>query len=100
MKIMTFSEQDHRKKLIFRSRRGLIELDMMLTHYCNSTLHKLDAKYLVAYEYLLDLQDQDLLALVLNDQSTDIDVNVFIPDRFQSDCEFLIKQIQKSYREK
>ena len=58
------SQDDHaarRKRLAMRSmRRGIKEMDLILTAYAEARLTAMDAEALAAYEALLSENDQDL----------------------------------------
>jgi len=54
-----FSEAD-RKRLYWHSRRGMLELDLLLVPFALARLSDLDDAMLFSYEALLAEEDQDL----------------------------------------
>jgi succinate dehydrogenase flavin-adding protein (antitoxin of CptAB toxin-antitoxin module) len=61
---MSFIDATEIKRLRWRSRRGLLELDLVLERYLAQRLDKLDQTELCAYRRLLDLPDTDFLDIV------------------------------------
>lgn len=53
------------KRLLWHSRRGMRELDLMLLPFARETLHELDEEQLSLYRSLLQEQDQDLFAWLI-----------------------------------
>ena len=53
-------EEAHRKRLLWHSRRGMLELDLLLVPYAQHHLPEMDATALAGYEALLAQEDQDL----------------------------------------
>ena len=58
-----FSASD-RSRMRWRSRRGLLELDLILTRFLATEFDQLDDAQLGTYVQLLDLPDNDFLDLV------------------------------------
>jgi antitoxin CptB len=58
---MQFTEADL-KRLYWHSRRGMLELDLLLVPFATNCLDKLDAAQLEDYRTLLQEEDQDLWA--------------------------------------
>ncbi|WP_157670488.1 succinate dehydrogenase assembly factor 2 [Chitinibacter sp. GC72] len=52
------------KRIIWRSRRGLLELDLQLERFVNEVLPTLNAQELAVYEQILLLPDWDFLEYV------------------------------------
>lgn len=52
------------KRMRWRSRRGLLELDIIIERFLNSDFDTLSYEELAAYRELLTLEDNDLLDLV------------------------------------
>ena len=57
------------ERLKWRSRRGLLELDIVFERFWNAT-HELDEREARALEALLELPDNDLLDLVMGRAET------------------------------
>jgi antitoxin CptB len=55
----------HRRRLRWRTRRGLLENDLILTRFLDRYASELDAGQLDALNTLLDQTDNDLLDLLL-----------------------------------
>ena len=53
-----------KKRIRWRSRRGLLELDIVLERFLAAGFDALDEHGLVAYRRLLDLDDNDFLDVV------------------------------------
>lgn len=63
---MISPEEARLKRIRMRAwRRGTKEMDLVLGHYCDEMLPKLDAAKLDALEALMDENDQDLMAWML-----------------------------------
>ena len=58
-------------QLRWHSRRGLLELDLLLQRFLDREFDRLSADELAVYRRLLDLQDNDLLDLVNGRQHSD-----------------------------
>lgn len=58
-----------RARLKWRSRRGMLELDLMLSRFVAVSLDKLDAQKLSAYESLLENIDPDLFNWLMGYQT-------------------------------
>ncbi len=56
---MKFSEEDL-KRLYWHSRRGMLELDLLLVPFARDQLRQLDEADLALYQELLQEEDQDL----------------------------------------
>lgn len=54
-----------RKKLHWHSRRGMLELDLLLIPFVNRQLEFLDDRQLTLYQSLLRCEDQDIFAWLL-----------------------------------
>ncbi len=52
------------RRLSWRCRRGLLELDIVLQHFSEQYLAELSASELVAFDGLLDLPDNEFLDVV------------------------------------
>jgi antitoxin CptB len=60
-----FENRDH-DRLRWHCRRGLLELDILLTRFLDQQLLSLTKQELVELDQLLQLQDNDLLDVVLD----------------------------------
>jgi antitoxin CptB len=61
-----------RKKLRWRSRRSLLELDLILQKFVDSdSFNFLDSRDLLTYQQMLEFEDGYLLSLFLNQQSAE-----------------------------
>lgn len=58
------------QRLRWRSRRGLLEMDLILERFLAQHLASLSAEEWVAYDRLLDLPDNDFLDLVMEKKDT------------------------------
>jgi succinate dehydrogenase / fumarate reductase iron-sulfur subunit/antitoxin CptB len=58
------------KRIRWRSRRGLLELDLVLERFLARKFDSLDAREMTAYRRLLELDDTDFLDVV--DGKTDL----------------------------
>ncbi|MBL8510331.1 MAG: succinate dehydrogenase assembly factor 2 [Betaproteobacteria bacterium] len=58
---------DHRRhdRVRWRARRGLLELDLILTRFLDSQLNSLSDNQLSTLEQLLQLEDNDFLDLLM-----------------------------------
>lgn len=56
---MKFNEEDL-KRMYWHSRRGMLELDLLLVPFAGNHLQELDASLLSMYQELLKEEDQDL----------------------------------------
>lgn len=65
----------HFNKLYWRSRRGLLELDLLLLPFLTDCYAGLDASLRTAYESLLSCEDPDILSW-LNGQSRSDDPRI------------------------
>lgn len=54
------SEEARKKRMLWHSRRGMLELDLLLVPYAESRLPGMDQEALASYETLLGEEDQDL----------------------------------------
>ncbi len=54
------------KKLVWHSRRGMLELDLLLLPFARERVRELDADLQEAYVALLRSEDQDLFAWLVN----------------------------------
>ena len=57
------------QKLLWRSRRGMLELDKLFRHYLTEHGYRLIADELVLFERLLECQDQDLFEVFTGKKS-------------------------------
>lgn len=55
------------KKLIFKTRRGMLELDLLLKKYVENHFHNMTTLQMEQFEKLMDLHDPDLLDLLVNE---------------------------------
>lgn len=53
-----------KRKIRFQTRRGLLELDLVLGRFMEREFEQLNDEELTAFVEILEFQDQDLLALV------------------------------------
>jgi len=56
------NSESHLKKLYWRSRRGLLELDLLLPPFLADCYPKLDDSCQAAYESLLACEDPDIMS--------------------------------------
>jgi len=61
------SDPANRARLRWRSRRGLLENDLILTHFLDRHEAELSDEQVDALTRLLDLSDNDLMGLLLTD---------------------------------
>jgi succinate dehydrogenase / fumarate reductase iron-sulfur subunit/antitoxin CptB len=61
---MTDIDEVEKKRMRWRSRRGLLELDLVLERFLAQRFDALSQDQLQAYRTLLDLPDTDFLAVV------------------------------------
>ena len=61
---MTLIDPIEMKRIRWRSRRGLLELDLVLERFLAQRFETLSQPQLVAYRELLDLPDNDFLDVV------------------------------------
>ena len=59
------------QKLLWRSRRGMLELDALFRHYLTGYGDELSAAELGLFERLLECQDQDLFDVFAGNKSLD-----------------------------
>lgn len=59
------SDEAQRRRLRWRSRRGLLENDLVLTRFLDAHEQSMSDAQVVGYHQLLDLTDNDLLDLIL-----------------------------------
>jgi antitoxin CptB len=57
------------KKLIFKTRRGMLELDLLLRKYIENNFSHMTDEQISQFESLMDLHDPDLLDLLINENS-------------------------------
>jgi antitoxin CptB len=68
-----------RERIRWRCRRGLLELDLILTRFLERHLQALDAAQIAALDTLLNMPDNDLLDLVMGrTHSVDPDVALLL----------------------
>ncbi len=58
----------NKAKLLWRCRRGVKELDVVLTRYLESCYDAANAADKQAFEYLLECQDPDILRYILRQE--------------------------------
>lgn len=66
----TFSETEKRR-IRFQTRRGLLELDILLGRFMEKEFQQLSDDELAVFVEILDLPDQEFLALVNEKETTD-----------------------------
>ncbi|EGV37246.1 FAD assembly factor SdhE [Neisseria weaveri] len=66
----TFDETAKRR-IRFQTRRGLLELDILLGRFMEKEFHRLSDDELTIFVEILDLPDQEFLALVNQKEETD-----------------------------
>ena len=59
-----FSELDYRR-LCWHSRRGMLELDLLLMPFVQHHFKALDLEYQLLYKQLLESEDQDLFSWLM-----------------------------------
>lgn len=52
------------RRMLWRCRRGLLELDIVLQRFIGGGMHRLSQTQLAAFDGLLDMTDHDLWALL------------------------------------
>ena len=70
--MVTFDDTAKRR-IRFSTRRGLLELDIMLGRFMEHDFQKLSDDELAVFVEILDLPDQEFLALVNQTEQTDIE---------------------------
>ena len=60
-----------KRRIRFLTRRGLLELDIVLKRFMETAFHTLSDEELTAFVELLDLSDQEFLALVNQKESSE-----------------------------
>ena len=60
-----YMQEFDKHKIFWRSRRGMLELDLLLVPFTNEVLETLSPKDQVLYEELLEQDDQDLLSSLM-----------------------------------
>lgn len=60
-----------KKRIRFLTRRGLLELDILLGRFMTNAFHNLSDEELAVFVEILDLPDQEFLALVNQKEETD-----------------------------
>ncbi|EGZ44899.1 MULTISPECIES: FAD assembly factor SdhE [Neisseria] len=70
--MVTFDESAKRR-IRFLTRRGLLELDILLGRFMETEFQHLSDEELVIFVEILDLPDQEFLALVNQKEQTDRD---------------------------
>ena len=59
-------KEAERRRLAWRCRRGLLELDIVLQQFVETQFHGLSESELIAFDGLLDLTDNDFWSMVTN----------------------------------
>jgi len=67
----TAADTAHLSRLRWHCRRGMRELDVLLTRYFEQTYPSASTTQQVAFEALLDLQDPQILAYLTGAESSD-----------------------------
>ncbi len=62
--MMMVFDDTAKRKIRFQTRRGLLELDLVLGRFMEREFEQLNDEELAAFVEILEFQDQDLLALV------------------------------------
>lgn len=60
------------KKIRMKSRRGMLELDILLTKFCNNKLVKLSEDHLHVFDRLLDQEDDVLFRWLMGHETCPI----------------------------
>lgn len=71
MSITHQADPAKRARLRWRSRRGLLENDLILTRFLDANEHSMTDEEVDAFSRLLDLPDNDLLTLLLTGKEPD-----------------------------
>lgn len=72
-------ESELKSKLLWRCRRGMKELDVLMVSFVENNFFQLQKRYQAAFEQILLMQDPDLYALVLGrDEHSDKDIQYVI----------------------
>jgi len=61
----------NRKKLVWRCRRGVRELDVLLSRFLDSEYDNLDQKQQAAFQRLLDIQDPVIMDWLFGKSTSD-----------------------------
>ncbi len=78
---MTELHEHKIKRLKMRSmRRGIKEMDLILSHFADKTLRDMSKDELVAYDLLLEENDHDLYSWVTGTAPTPSEFSVLIED--------------------
>jgi antitoxin CptB len=71
-----------RRRLKYRCwHRGMREVDLLLGPFADSTADQMDAEEIAAFEALLDIPDQDVLAWIIGGQPVPADKKSPLLDR-------------------
>lgn len=70
--MVTFDET-FKRRIRFLTRRGLLELDILLGRFMDTEFQKLNNQELALFVEILDLPDQEFLSLVNQKEQTDRD---------------------------
>lgn len=74
-----------RKRILFRSwHRGMRELDLILGPFADAEVAALTEQELEQYEYLLTINDTDLLPWLMGERSAPADVDTKILNRIRA----------------
>ncbi|MBX3597176.1 MAG: succinate dehydrogenase assembly factor 2 [Rhizobiaceae bacterium] len=74
-----------RKRLLFRSwHRGLRELDLILGPFADSHIEALNEQELDQYEYMLTINDTDLLPWLMGERPAPTDVDLTILNKIRA----------------
>lgn len=60
-KVSYMTINNFKKKLLWKSRRGILELDLILSNFTKNEIHSLSSEELNIFDKILDMNDHDLL---------------------------------------
>lgn len=70
MALVDTEKEAERRRLAWRCRRGLLELDIVLQQFVETQFHALSDGELAAFDGLLDLTDNDFWTLVSDESKS------------------------------
>ncbi len=70
MTVNTTRRRPTRGQILWRCRRGMLELDLLLGHFAKKRLDSMTAEQTDAFLKLLDYPDQQLLEILMGHKST------------------------------